>query len=197
MVLAAILILGNGCGTRRGGFVSRDDHVFLIKNNLDKFRVNRDSTVGKKIGILTGKLGNEISPLGFYEDKQGYLHSYLVYNKPDSFYINDAVLYDDYVYSYRVGSSFSVLQSEDPTMWGRAVEYVSKRSGRPVKIASDNLIESERSSDSTSTGYIVSKIVDRDHVTYEVSALSNSKSFNERSAVRRLGFYMVTGYYYR
>ncbi len=191
-----LMVIGNGCHARRGGFVRRNESMFLTRGHPDKFRFNPDSTVGIKYGTYPGLFGEEIKPFGFFEDGRSMRRSYLIYIKPDSFYVNDAVPYDDFVYNYRVGPSFTVSLSEDPTMWGRAVEYISQGSGRPVEIASDNLIESENSRDSVSIGYVVSKIIDKDRVAYQISASSHSHSFNEKSAVRKLGFYMITGHHY-
>lgn len=197
IALISLLTIGNGCHARKGGFVRRNESMFLTRGHPDKFRFNPDSTVGIKYGTYPGLFGEEIKPFGFFEDGRSMRRSYLIYIKPDSFYVNDALSYDDLVYSYRTGPSVIASLSEDPTMWGHAVEYISKRSGRPIEIASDNLIESERSRDSISTGYIVTRILEGDHVVYQISAFSNSRSFNEKLAVRRLGFYMITGYPHR
>jgi hypothetical protein len=196
-VFLLVLFIG-GCAAFRSELVRDTRRMIVVTEHATTYALNADGTAGPAAGTFEAHTGDTIVSYG---SRYGGIMepSYiLVASRGVEVYVKagDVLTEDDHLWR-RVGPSFRLTRAEDQTAWGRAISYVVHQTGNRIEHSSYHLIQTEAPVDSTSVGYLVTRIPAGNWVEYQITCRSKRKGFDSTEAAHKLAFYMASGREYR
>lgn len=198
IIAAALLLVLEGCFLMKGHQYRQSESVVVATDHPSVYAVETEGAPGERIGTSDMRAGDTITILGYYYG--GLLEeTYCIvrHGSGEAYLLrSDVLTADDQLYR-RLGPRFDVALREDPATWERARTYLVEQCGRTLQVASDELIKTAASGDTTEVAYLITRVPTGGRVEYEIVCTARGAGVDADSTARGLAFYMVSGRRYR